>query len=104
MSPCCHKWYKLWNVFAECRRKIRTSPKGTLRALRRSEELDVHLARGCDTLTVEVCATLTGRELFHSLKRACNSRHLLQHIRWPSTVSNRNAYGAAALAWGGKNH
>jgi hypothetical protein len=83
----------------------KSQTKGTLGALRRPEELDVYLARGCDTLTVEVCATLTGRELFHGLKRACgHSRHLLQDIRWPTTITNRIAYGVAAFAWGGKDH
>ena len=85
--------------------EARVAKKGTLGSLRRSEELDVYLARGCDTLQVEVCATLTGKELFHALKRACeSSAHLLQQIHWPTTVSNRIAYGIAALAWGGRSH
>ena len=79
--------------------------KGTLGAIRRGEELDVYLARGCDTLTVEVCAGLLGKELFHGLKRACeHAKHLMQQVRWPTTVTNRMAYGVAAMAWGGKDH
>ena len=39
--------------------------KGTTRAaVGRGVELDVYLARGCDTLTTEVCPGLLGRELF----------------------------------------
>ena len=79
--------------------------KGTLASIRRSEELDVFLARGCDTLTVEVCGTLLGKDLFNGLKRACeHAKHLMQQVRWPTTVSNRICYGVASLSWGGKDH
>ena len=79
--------------------------KGTLGSLQRNEELDVYLARGCDTLQVEVCPTLLGRELFHGVRRACeHAKHLMLMVQWPTTVSNRMAYGIAALAWGGKDH
>jgi len=83
----------------------RVAAKGTIAALRRAEELDVFMARGADTLRVEVCATLTGKELFHALKRCCaSSRHLLMQIRWPTLVTNRLAYGVASLSWGGPTH
>ena len=44
--------------------------KGTLGALRKPEALDLYLAQGCGTLTVEVCPGLTDKELYHGLKRA----------------------------------
>ena len=75
----------------------------TFGAIRRAEELDVYLARGCDTLTVEVCGGVLGRELFNSLKRACEqAKRLLQQVRWPTTVTNHICYGVASLSWGGK--
>ena len=68
----------------------KVAQKGTLASIKRSEELDVYLARGCDTLTVEVCNTLTGRELFHGVRRACeHAKHLMQSVQWPTTVTNR---------------
>ena len=80
----------------------RVASKGTLGAIGRSEELDVDLARGCDTLTIEACPTLLGRDLFLSLKRACeHAKALMQQVRWPTTVSNRMACGISALCWGG---
>lgn len=70
--------------------------KRALGAVRRADELDIYMARGCDTLTVEVCPTIAGKELFHALKRTCTHRRvLLQRIRWPTAVTNRMAYGIA---------
>jgi len=78
---------------------------GTLAAIHRGEELDVYLTRGCDTTSVEICAGLTGRELFHGMRRACeHSKHLMLAVKCPTTISNRIAWGTAALAWGGKDH
>ena len=46
-------------------RKSQEDTKGTAKscvgAIGRAEELDVYLARGCDTLTTEVCNGLLGR-------------------------------------------
>lgn len=79
--------------------------RGTYEGIRRSQELGAYLARGWDTLTVDVCATLLGKELFTGLKRACSSaRHLLQQRRFPVLITNRLAYGIAALSWGGRDH
>ena len=79
----------------------KVAQKGTLGAITRSEELDVYLARGCDTLDVEVCGSLLGRELFHGLKRACDqAKHVMQAVKFPTTVSNRLAYGVASMSWG----
>ena len=78
-------------------------PVGTFDAVGSSEELDVFLAQGCDTLTVEVCPTLLGHDLFYGLKRACHgAQSHLQQIGWPTLVNNRIAYGLAALSWGGR--
>ena len=83
----------------------KVAQKGTLGAIGRPEELDVYLARGCDTLEVEVCGTLVGRELFHGLKRACeHAKHVMQAVQWPTVVTNRLAYGIAAFTWGGRDH
>ena len=77
--------------------------KGTVASIRRGEELDVYLARGCDSLTVEVCPGLVGKDLFSSLKRACDLRRgEMVSIEWPCPILTRHAYGISALCWGGK--
>ncbi|CAE8594060.1 unnamed protein product, partial [Polarella glacialis] len=81
------------------------APRGTLGSLRRAEELDVYLARGCGTLTVEVCVGLTGKELFLGLKRAAeHAKHILQAIKWPASMKNRIAFALASFSWGGASH
>ena len=82
----------------------RTSP-GTKSYIGSEEALDLYLARGCNTLTVEVCPDTTGKDLFDSLKRACgHSKHLLQSIGWPCLITNGIAYGLAAMCHGGRDH
>ena len=77
---------------------------GALASIRRPEELDVYLARGCDGLTVEVCPTLEGRERFHGLRRACeHSKQLMIGIDFPTTITNRIACAFAALSFGGRD-
>lgn len=74
-------------------------------AIGAEEALDVYLARGCNTLQVEVCLDGTGKELFDGLKRVCgHSKALVQSIEWPCLVTNAIAYGIAAMAHGGKDH
>ena len=78
---------------------------GTRSALGAEEGLDMYLARGCNTLKVEVLPDATGKELFDGLKRACgHSKALLQGIGWPCLVSNGIAYGLASLCHGGRDH
>ena len=78
---------------------------GTRSAIGSEEGLDVYLARGCNTLTVEVCPDVTGKELFDALKRACShAKAKLQQIEWPCLVTNGIAYGLAAMQHGGKDH
>ena len=65
----------------------------------------MYLARGCNTLKVEVLPDATGKELFDGLKRACgHSKALLQGIGWPCLITNGIAYGLAALSHGGRDH
>lgn len=81
------------------------STPGTRGALGAEEGLDMYLARGCNTLKVEVLPDSTGKELFDGLKRACGrSKALLQGIGWPCLVTNGIAYGLAALCHGGRDH
>ena len=78
--------------------------RGTLGALRRGEELDVYLTRRCDTLTVEICPGILGKELFYGLKRAfAHKRTELFSVHWPTCISNRIAHGVAGFCWGGKS-
>ena len=82
----------------------RTSP-GTKSYIGTEESLDLYLARGCNTLTVEVCPDTTGKDLFDGLKRACgHSKHLLQSIGWPCLITNGIAYGLASMSHGGRDH
>ena len=82
----------------------KTAP-GTRSALGSEEGLDMYLARGCNTLKVEVLPDATGKELFDGLKRACgHSKALLQGIGWPCLITNGIAYGLAALSHGGRDH
>ena len=83
----------------------RTAP-GTKSYIGPEESLDLYLARGCNTLTVEVCPDTTGKDLFDGLKkRACgHSKHLLQSIGWPCLITNGIAYGIAAMSHGGRDH
>ena len=78
---------------------------GTRSSISSEDSLDVYLARGCNTLTVEVCPDVTGKELFDALKRACaHAKAKLQQIEWPCLVTNGIAYGLASLQHGGKDH
>ena len=81
----------------------KVATKGTLAAVSHEAKIDVYLTRGCDELEVELCPTLTDKELFHGIKRACeHAKQRLQTIRFPCLVTNSIAYGIADLAWGGK--
>ena len=83
----------------------RKSTPGTRGSLGAEESVDMYLARGCNTLKVEVLPDSTGKELFDGLKRACgHSKALLQSIGWPCLVSNGIAYGLAGLCHGGRDH
>ncbi|CAK9068985.1 unnamed protein product, partial [Durusdinium trenchii] len=53
---------------------------GTRSAIGSEESLDVYLARGCNTLTVEVCPDVTGKELFDALKRARNEIKMIGSV------------------------
>ena len=78
---------------------------GTRSALGSEEALDMYLARGCNTLKVEVLPDSTGKELFDGLKRACgHSKALLQGIGWPCLITNGIAYGLASMSHGGRDH
>eukprot|EP00969_Alexandrium_andersonii_P230974 10200498-Alexandrium_andersonii.AAC.1 len=62
----------------------RSTTRGALTSLRRAEELGVHLARGCATLTVEFGGGLAGEELMLGPKRACDRlRQEVMAVRWP---------------------
>ena len=77
--------------------------KGKLASIGRPEERLVFIARGCDSLTVPVCACTTGKELFHSLKTAgAQGRPQMRALQFPVNVTNRIAYGLAALSIGGR--
>ena len=77
--------------------------RGTVAALGSEAKLDVCLARGCDTHEVDICPTLTDKDLFNGLRRACEfAKQRLQDIRFPVLISSHIAYGIADLAWGGK--
>ena len=64
--------------------------KGSLTSVREAEKMDVFLARGCGTLTVEIAPGVYGKELYHACKRiAMHSRHMLHLIKWPVLMTNR---------------
>ena len=78
---------------------------GTIGYIKRGVELDVYCTRGFDELKVEVTATLLGKDQFYGLKRACeHGKDLMIQIGWPTTITNRIAYGISTLSWGGKDH
>ena len=78
--------------------------KGTLASVKEAEKMDVFLARGCGTLTIEMAPGVYGRELFHAGKRvAQHARHMLQLIKWPVLMTNRLLLGIAGLWWGGRD-
>jgi len=86
---------------AEGERKAR----GTRGGIHREDELDLYIARGCNTLSVEACEGITGKEFFDSLKRMCaNSKSTMRDIRWPALVTNRIAYAFATLSFGSGPH
>ena len=76
--------------------------KGSLTSVREAEKMDVFLARGCGTLTVEIAPGVYGKELYHACKRiAMHSRHMLHLIKWPVLMTNRLMLGIAGFWWGG---
>ena len=56
-------------------------------------------------MEVEACESITGKDLFDSLKRMCaHSKSTLKAISFPTLVTNRVAHGYAALAFGTGPH
>ena len=78
--------------------------KGKLAAIGKTEERLAFLLRGCDSLTVSVCACTVGKELFHALKTAgSQGRPQMRALQFPVNISNRIAYGFASLSIGGRD-
>ena len=76
--------------------------KGALSSIKEAEKMDVFLARGCGTLSIEIAPGVYGKELFHAGKRiAQHARHMLHTIKWPVLMTNRLLLGVAGLWWGG---
>jgi len=76
--------------------------KGSLSSIKEAEKMDVFLARGCGTLSIEIAPGVYGKELFHAGKRvAQHARHMLHTIRWPVLMTNRLLLGVSGLWWGG---
>ena len=76
--------------------------KGSLSSIKEAEKMDVFLARGCGTLSIEIAPGVYGKELFHAGKRvAQHARHMLHTIRWPELMTNRLLLGVSGLWWGG---
>ncbi len=64
----------------------------------------VDLARGCDTLQVQVCQGITGAPLMRQLKEAfTSSRGDMTTVGWPTVMTNRIALGLAGFYFGGRN-
>ena len=79
--------------------------RGKLSSIGRTEERMLYLARGCDTLTVHLGEATVGKELYHALKSvATQNRPLLREISFPVNITNRIAFGAASLSFGGKGN
>ena len=82
----------------------KTLQKGSLSSIKEAEKMDVYLARGCGTLTIEIAPGVYGKELLHAGKRiAQHARHMLHLIKWPVLMTNRLLLGIAGLWWGGKD-
>jgi len=81
-----------------------TSDRGKLASISREEEQLAFLARGCDRLTVPMCAGITGKELFHALRHlAVSARPLLRTVQWQVKLTNRIAFAYAGLRFGGRS-
>ena len=79
--------------------------RGKLSSIGRTEERMLYLARGCDTLTVHLGEATVGKELYHALKSvATQNRPWLREISFPVNITNRIAFGAASLSFGGKGN
>ena len=77
--------------------------RGKASSIGKTEERLVFLARGCDALTVPVCASTVGKELFHALKTAgSQGRPQMRALQFPVNVNNRIAFGIASMNIGGK--
>ena len=77
--------------------------RGKVSSIGKTEERLVFLARGCDALTVPVCASTVGKELFHALKTAgSQGRPQMRALQFPVNVNNRIAFGIASMNIGGK--
>ena len=74
---------------------------GKISALRRDQDIYVFLMRDCDRDGVLVCPDLLGKDLYNGLKRIVGQAlSVLQSLDFPCFVSNRMAYGLAALCLG----
>ena len=79
--------------------------KGKVSSIGKVEERCVFYARACDRFQVSLCPGLVGREAFHALRNlASQSRPLMRQLKYPVNLTNRIAYGKAALAIGGRCH
>ena len=77
--------------------------RGKVSSIGKTEERLVFLARGCDALTVPVCASTVGKELFHALKTAgSQGRPQMRALQFPVNINNRIAFGIASMNIGGK--
>ena len=78
--------------------------RGKVAAIGKAEERLVLLARGCDAFNVSLGAATVGKELFHALRATCTQgRPQLRAMQFPVNISNRIAYGLAAMRIGGKD-
>ena len=77
--------------------------EGILGYLKNHDKYFVFLARNCDRHGDAFCAGVLGRDLFDSLRRACDvARNVVMERGFPVPISNRIAYGIAAGTWGGQ--
>lgn len=78
--------------------------RGKLAAIGKVEERMVYLVRGCDAFSVSLGAATVGKELFHALRAtSTQGRPQLRAMQFPVNISNRIAYGLAAMSIGGKD-
>ena len=78
--------------------------RGKLSSIGKTEERLAFLLRGCDKLTVPVCSSTVGKELYHALKStSTQGRPQLRSIQFPVNINNRVAFGLASLSFGGKD-
>ena len=65
----------------------------------------MYYARACDSFHVALCPAILGRDAFNALRNvASQGRPMPRTIHHPVNLTNRIAYGKAALAIGGRCH